>query len=79
MSHTILKATVGDEYKPCRHKDCRFRTNFRDFHRCNYMALTGRSRIAQHSPDEQSPDKCRLYEKGPNKNLKNKGVAPYGR
>lgn len=76
--HTIKSSTPGDEYKPCTRKSCMYHMRSGAFHGCNYITITGKSRIAQHGPDEQSPHKCKLYQKGKHKRIRNKGEYIYG-
>lgn len=50
----------------CQRKDCFYRAREFDCncimaHGCNYMAITGKSRIAQLPPEQRDPAKCPLY------------------
>lgn len=57
----------------CIHPDCRFRnipssdnTTLQVSNGCNYMLVTGKSRIAQLPPDLRDPARCPLYDPGGN-------------
>lgn len=63
MSYELVKKAEPclDPYAPCEHTDCIYRAAPRSFHGCNFMEITGKSRIALHDPTENSPAHCRLY------------------
>lgn len=48
----------------CRHPDCAYRNHSNPIQqgRCNYMAITGRSRIKGLPPELQKPCNCPYYE-----------------
>lgn len=58
------------EMRRCTRKDCIYRcrmhteTGYSYAYGCDYLYMTGKSRIAQHPPDRRDPADCTLYEKG---------------
>ena len=64
MRERMRKAPESEEFKPCKKLDCRYRAPDGDRHNCDYIAITGRSRIGQHPVGQRSPHKCRLYDPG---------------
>lgn len=54
--------------KRCNKLDCQYHTEVSKdgsfIHGCNYMMITGHSRIAQLPEDQRDPAVCPLYEKG---------------
>lgn len=52
----------------CPHKDCLYRAPKRYkgslySYNCEYLIITGKSRIKQHPPNKQDPADCELYIK----------------
>ena len=66
MSYSLVRkaAPSVDPYAPCVHEDCIYRADPRVSYGCNYSDITGRSRIGQHGPGDNSPAHCKLYEPG---------------
>lgn len=68
MSYELVKKAQPSlcDYAPCKHRDCVYRAKKGGLHQCDYITITGRSRIAQHDPRHDSPAECELYrsEKG---------------
>lgn len=64
MRERIRKAPEAEEFKPCTKQDCRYRAPEGSRNNCDYIAITGRSRIGQHPVGQRSPHKCRLYDPG---------------
>lgn len=62
---------MQDNYPPfrCKHKDCMYtgisnRQYNPENHGCNYMGVTGKSRIAQLPDDQRDPALCPFYKRG---------------
>ena len=49
----------------CNHFDCKYRAGKNDDVGCNYMLITGHSRIKGLPPDRRDPELCDKYEPGP--------------
>ena len=49
-------------HEPCKRKNCIFRAKKGDGWNCDYMWLTGKSRIAQaKTPEERLPENCSFF------------------
>lgn len=55
------------EMRRCTRKDCIYRCRMHTetgySYACDYLYMTGKSRIAQHPPDRRDPADCTLYER----------------
>lgn len=52
------------EMKPCGRKDCIFRAAEAQPNNCNYLLITGHSRIKGLPVEERDPAYCKKYRKG---------------
>lgn len=68
---------IGD----CKHPDCRYRNKEEGrlgyAFKCNYLSITGRSRIAQLPEELRDPAKCPLYDPGPKEHRREKIIIEH--